>query len=142
MSSTRLAASPRIQERFPSFLEAWGTTPPQPAGTGSATAYKIFMHPVTPIAFAIVYFALAKTLSHYQSGKNRIQGKGWNAAVICHNLLLAGYSGWTAFSTGPLILGSFIRGFKNDGLVGKSQERRSGWGRRRGRRPRRPQTGN
>lgn len=53
------------------------------------------MNPLTPFLFGIVYFAVAKTLSHYQNGHNRIQGKRWNVVVVAHNVFLAVYSAWT-----------------------------------------------
>lgn len=56
---------------------------------------EFFMNPLTPFIFGIVYFAVAKTLSHYQNGRNRIQGKRWNTVVVAHNVFLAVYSAWT-----------------------------------------------
>lgn len=53
------------------------------------------MNPWTPLIFGILYFAAAKTISHYTDGKNRLQGRFWNAAVVLHNVILAAYSGWT-----------------------------------------------
>lgn len=53
------------------------------------------MNPVVPFVFGIAYFAVAKTLSHYQNGHNRIQGKRWNVVVVAHNVFLAVYSAWT-----------------------------------------------
>jgi hypothetical protein len=54
-----------------------------------------FLNPWVPFIFSVLYFAITKTLSHYADGKNRIQGRGWNVAVVLHNLFLAVYSGWT-----------------------------------------------
>lgn len=54
-----------------------------------------FIHPLTPLVFGVVYFVVAKVLSHRQNGKNRIKGKVWDALVIAHNVALAAYSAWT-----------------------------------------------
>ncbi|GAA6020328.1 hypothetical protein JCM10207_003230 [Rhodosporidiobolus poonsookiae] len=108
-------AQPRASGLF-AFKDA--PVPPRPEGIPFPSAYDAFMNPITPLAFAIVYFITAKTLSHFQNGKNRIQGRGWDLAVIAHNLFLAAYSAWTFVGTAPQVFGAFWRGFAADGLAG------------------------
>ena len=47
-----------------------------------------------PLLFGLGYLGLTTFLSRRQNGKNRIQGKGWDAAVLAHNIFLAVYSMW------------------------------------------------
>ena len=67
----------------------------RPAHTPSVTPDDFFLNPWVPVVFGVLYFAVTKTLSHYQDGKNRMQGKRWKAFVVIHNMILAVYSGWT-----------------------------------------------
>ncbi|KAM0752038.1 hypothetical protein T439DRAFT_199602 [Meredithblackwellia eburnea MCA 4105] len=121
-SSTRLSASPRLvpQQAPTSFFQQLMSAPypERPTGIVSPAVYDFFLNPLTPFVFGITYFAVTKTLSHYQDGKNRIQGKGWNAFVIFHNLTLAVYSAWTFLSTAPVFFGAFYRGWREAGLAG------------------------
>ncbi|GAA6039523.1 hypothetical protein JCM8097_008366 [Rhodosporidiobolus ruineniae] len=109
-------AQPRASSAFLAFKDS--PKPPRPEGIPFPSAYDAFMNPVTPFLFGLIYFITAKTLSHYQNGKNRIQGKGWDVAVVAHNLFLAVYSAWTFLGTAPQIFGAFWRGFSADGLAG------------------------
>ncbi|KAL8292504.1 hypothetical protein RQP46_001116 [Phenoliferia psychrophenolica] len=77
-----------------------------------------FLNPWTPVVFGVAYFAITKTLSHYQDGKNRMQGKRWKAFVVIHNMILAVYSGWTFASTAPAFFGAFWRAFNEGGTAG------------------------
>ncbi|GAA5960832.1 hypothetical protein JCM21900_002298 [Sporobolomyces salmonicolor] len=108
------------QPRPSSFLASLKNAPKPaaPAGIPFPSAYDTFMNPLTPLLFGLFYFATAKTLSHYQNGRNRIQGKGWNVVVVAHNIFLAVYSGWTFLGTAPQVLGSFWRGFMQNGFPG------------------------
>lgn len=63
--------------------------------SGTCGTDDFFLNPWTPLAFGLIYFAVTKTLSHYQDGKNRMQGKRWKAFIVAHNMFLAVYSGWT-----------------------------------------------
>ncbi|GAA5842952.1 hypothetical protein JCM9279_004040 [Rhodotorula babjevae] len=115
------AASPALP-RQSGFLRSIKDAPRPPTPTGMPTAfessYDLFLNPVVPIAFGIVYFAVAKTLSHLQNGKNRIPGKRWQAFVFSHNVFLAIYSGWTFLGTAPQVFGAFWRGFAEHGVAG------------------------
>ncbi|BGP27851.1 fatty acid elongase [Rhodotorula toruloides] len=115
---TSYAAQPRASSFLASFAD--GPKPPTPTGIPGplASTYDLFLNPVTPLAFGLVYFATAKTLSHFQNGKNRIKGKGWDVAVLVHNILLAVYSAWTFLGTAPQIFGAFVRGYMADGFAG------------------------
>ncbi|BGP20341.1 hypothetical protein JCM10213_001606 [Rhodosporidiobolus nylandii] len=113
------AAPPPAHPRASSFLAFKDSPkPPRPEGIPFPSAYDAFMNPITPFLFGVVYFATAKTLSHFQNGRNRIQGKGWDVAVVAHNLFLAVYSAWTFVGTAPQIFGAFWRGFATDGMAG------------------------
>jgi len=115
------AASPALP-RQSGFLRSIKDAPRPPTPTGMPTAfessYDLFLNPVVPIAFGIVYFAVAKTLSHLQNGKNRIPGKRWQAFIFSHNVFLAIYSGWTFLGTAPQVFGAFWRGFAEHGVAG------------------------
>ncbi|GAA5941252.1 elongation of very long chain fatty acids protein [Sporobolomyces koalae] len=117
LSSTQQSAS---MPRASSFLAALADSPKprQPEHIPFPSAYETFMNPLTPFIFGIVYFAVAKTLSHYQNGRNRIQGKRWNVVVVAHNVFLAVYSAWTFLSTAPQVIGSFASGFSEHGFAG------------------------
>ncbi|GAA5833372.1 hypothetical protein JCM11251_003476 [Rhodosporidiobolus azoricus] len=92
--------------------------PPRPEGIPLPGLYDAFMNPWTPLIFGLLYFVTAKTLSHYQNGKNRIRGPFWDFAVVAHNVFLAAYSAWTFVGTAPQVFGAFWRGFASDGLPG------------------------
>ncbi|GAA5991834.1 hypothetical protein JCM11641_002119, partial [Rhodosporidiobolus odoratus] len=115
-ASTSPAASPRASSGFLAFKDS--PKPPRPEGIPFPAAYDLFMHPVTPLIFSVIYFATAKTLSHYQNGRNRIKGRGWDVAVVAHNLFLALYSAWTFVGTAPQIFGAFWRGWMANGIAG------------------------
>ncbi|GAA5822616.1 hypothetical protein JCM5353_005505 [Sporobolomyces roseus] len=116
-SATQHSASmPRASTFLASLKNA--PKPAQPPNVPFPNAYEFFMNPLTPFIFGIVYFAVAKTLSHYQNGRNRIQGKRWNTVVVAHNVFLAVYSAWTFLSTAPQVLGSFAQGFSEHGFAG------------------------
>lgn len=117
-SSQRLAAAPRPSSFLASLTES--PRPPAPSGVPSVISdtYDLFLNPVVPITFGLVYFVVAKTLSHYQDGKNRIRGKGWDAVVLLHNIVLAGYSIWTFLGTAPHVFSEFWRGFAENGVAG------------------------
>ncbi|GAA5824231.1 hypothetical protein JCM3770_004340 [Rhodotorula araucariae] len=104
------------------FLRAFQDAPRPPTPTGMPTAfestYDLFLHPAVPLAFGVVYFAAAKTLSHLQNGKNRIPGKRWKTFVFAHNVFLALYSAWTFLGTAPQVFGAFWRGFAEHGVAG------------------------
>ncbi|GAA5880703.1 hypothetical protein JCM8547_007570 [Rhodosporidiobolus lusitaniae] len=109
-------AHPRATSSFLAFKDA--EAPPRPDGIPFPSAYDAFMNPITPFLFGVIYFAVAKTLSHFQNGKNRIKGRGWDVAVVAHNVFLAAYSAWTFVGTAPQIFGAFWRGWVSDGVAG------------------------
>ncbi|KAI5481416.1 fatty acid elongase [Pseudohyphozyma bogoriensis] len=80
-------------------------------GEQSQVTIRFLMNPWTPLVFGTAYFITAKLLSRYSDGKNRIQGKGWRAAIVAHNLLLCAYSAWT-------FIGAFWSSFREGGLPG------------------------
>ncbi|GAA5969711.1 hypothetical protein JCM3765_001214 [Sporobolomyces pararoseus] len=110
------ASMPRASTFLATLKDA--PKPAQPANIPFPSAYETFMNPLTPFLFGIIYFAVAKTLSHYQNGHNRIQGKRWNVVVVAHNVFLAVYSAWTFLSTAPQVIGSFASGFSEHGFAG------------------------
>ncbi|KDE07202.1 hypothetical protein MVLG_02602 [Microbotryum lychnidis-dioicae p1A1 Lamole] len=116
LSAKLATASPRFRATLAS-LENFGT-PPQPDGIIFPQLYYFFLHPWTPIVFAIVYFFTTKYLSANSDGKNRITGKRWKVVVVMHNLFLAVYSAWTFVSAAPLIFSAFARSYVADGLTG------------------------
>ncbi|GAA6062524.1 hypothetical protein JCM10212_001574 [Sporobolomyces blumeae] len=117
VSSSQYSASvPRASTFLASLKDS--PKPMQPSGIPFPSAYETFMNPLTPFLFGIVYFAVAKTLSHYQNGHNRIQGKRWNVFVVAHNVFLAAYSAWTFLSSAPVVIGAFARGFAENGFAG------------------------
>jgi hypothetical protein len=123
---TYAAPGPRASSYF-AFKDS--PAPPRPHGIPFPAAYDAFMECVLPsplddailtscrnsyrlpLFFGISYFIVAKTLSHYQNGKNRIQGRWWDVAVLAHNVFLAVYSAWTFVGTAPMIIGTFWRGW-------------------------------
>ncbi|GAA5869211.1 hypothetical protein JCM3774_003981 [Rhodotorula dairenensis] len=111
-------AAPRPSSFLTSLTDS--PRPPAPSGVPNVVhdTYDLFLNPVVPITFGIVYFVVAKTLSHYQDGKNRIRGKGWDAVVLLHNIILAVYSAWTFLGTAPPVFREFWRGFANNGVAG------------------------
>lgn len=111
-------AAPRPSSFLASLTDS--PRPPAPSGVPSVISdtYDLFLNPVVPITFGIVYFIVAKTLSHFQDGKNRIRGKGWDAVVLLHNIILAGYSIWTFLGTAPHVFSEFWRGFAENGVAG------------------------
>ncbi|GJN94014.1 hypothetical protein Rhopal_007077-T1 [Rhodotorula paludigena] len=112
------AAQPSASSFLRPFRDA--PRPPAPAGIPRtlADSYEFTLNPYFPLAFGIVYFILAKTLSSLQTGKNRIAAPGWNVAVLAHNVFLAAYSAWTFLGTAPQVFGAFWRGFVEDGVAG------------------------
>lgn len=114
-TSTRLAASPRVELQHDTFFN-WHSRPPIPESvpfpqlcrlflqlyrlrcsllTSLRYTDSFFLNPWTPLVFGASYFALSLFLSSRQDGKNRIKGKGWDMAVLAHNIFLAAYSMWT-----------------------------------------------
>ncbi|KAK4705431.1 hypothetical protein P7C70_g765, partial [Phenoliferia sp. Uapishka_3] len=117
MASPRLSPSPPSTSSFFGLLTN-SPTPERPEGIPFPAAYDFFLNPWTPLVFGLLYFATTKTLSHYQDGKNRMQGKRWKAFVVLHNVFLAVYSGWTFASTAPAFFGAFLRAFREGGTAG------------------------
>ncbi|KWU41145.1 hypothetical protein RHOSPDRAFT_27829 [Rhodotorula sp. JG-1b] len=111
-------AAPRPSSFLASLTDS--PRPPAPSGVPNVVhdTYDLFLNPVVPITFGLVYFVVAKTLSHYQDGKNRIRGKGWDTVVLLHNIILAVYSAWTFLGTAPHVFGEFWRGFADNGVAG------------------------
>lgn len=111
-------AAPRPSSFLASLTDS--PRPPAPSGVPNVVhdTYDLFLNPVVPITFGLVYFVVAKTLSHYQDGKNRIRGKGWDTVVLLHNIILAVYSAWTFLGTAPHVFREFWRGFADNGVAG------------------------
>ncbi|ORY73626.1 ELO family [Leucosporidium creatinivorum] len=116
-TTTRLAASPRVELQHDTFFN-WHSRPPVPDSVPFPQLYTFFLSPWTPLAFSIIYFITSHWLNNRQDGKNRIKGKGWDMAVLAHNIFLAAYSCWTFVSTAPILFGAFYRGFVADGWAG------------------------
>jgi uncharacterized membrane protein len=145
VSQLLLAAGPRddpsstLLERlqavpYPPSPSSW----PAPLNRIGTSTYEWSLQAWVPIIFSLVYYVVAHSANHFFTGHQEPQGKPANGKaasrdltkgngifpsflrflVILHNASLALYSAWTFYQMLPVVLHSFLVGYRAAGLPG------------------------
>jgi hypothetical protein len=114
------------------LLNVWNDQPfppyPYAASSSLSTLFPAWFHDwslqaAVPITFALVYYTVAHTANHFQSGRDHTKGDASTARllrfiVVAHNAFLCLYSLFTFLATAPVAVDLFVQGYRAAGRDG------------------------